>query len=91
MNVLLFGASGMARQGVLRECLLDTEVQLVQTVGRTATGVRNPKLAFVGRWLFPCGFGLFERIRDGTLWNGKHSLGCVTKTLKASGPSTISG
>jgi uncharacterized protein YbjT (DUF2867 family) len=44
MNVLLFGASGMVGQGVLRECLLDTEVQLVQTVGRTATGVRNPKL-----------------------------------------------
>jgi uncharacterized protein YbjT (DUF2867 family) len=44
MNVLLFGASGMVGQGVLRECLLDTEVQLVQTVGRTATGVQNPKL-----------------------------------------------
>jgi uncharacterized protein YbjT (DUF2867 family) len=44
MNVLLFGATGMVGQGVLRECLLDDEVRLVQTVGRTATGVRNPKL-----------------------------------------------
>jgi uncharacterized protein YbjT (DUF2867 family) len=44
MNVLLFGATGMVGQGVLRECLLDAEVRLVQTVGRTATGVQNPKL-----------------------------------------------
>ena len=34
----------MVGQGVLRECLLDSGVQLVKTVGRTATGVQNPKL-----------------------------------------------
>ena len=28
----------MVGQGVLRECLLDPEVQLVETVGRSATG-----------------------------------------------------
>ncbi len=44
MNVLLFGASGMVGQGVLRECLLDPEVQSVVTIGRTATGTRHPKL-----------------------------------------------
>jgi uncharacterized protein YbjT (DUF2867 family) len=44
MNVLLFGASGMVGQGVLRECLLDADVQLVQTVGRSASGARDPKL-----------------------------------------------
>jgi uncharacterized protein YbjT (DUF2867 family) len=44
MNVLIFGATGMVGQGVLRECLLDADVPLVQTVGRTATGVSNPKL-----------------------------------------------
>jgi uncharacterized protein YbjT (DUF2867 family) len=44
MNVLLFGATGMVGQGVLRECLLDPDVRLVQTVGRTATSVQNPKL-----------------------------------------------
>jgi uncharacterized protein YbjT (DUF2867 family) len=44
MNVLLFGATGMVGQGVLRECLLDPDVVLVKTVGRAATGVRNPKL-----------------------------------------------
>ena len=34
----------MVGQGVLRECLLDTEVTLVQTVGRTATRVQHQKL-----------------------------------------------
>jgi uncharacterized protein YbjT (DUF2867 family) len=44
MNVLIFGATGMVGQGVLRECLLDPEVQLVQTVGRSSTGRQDPKL-----------------------------------------------
>jgi uncharacterized protein YbjT (DUF2867 family) len=34
----------MVGQGVLRECLLDTGVRLVETVGRTATGVQHQKL-----------------------------------------------
>src|ERR1700727_354820 len=41
MKVLLFGATGMVGQGVLRECLLDPDVQLVQTVGRTPTEVTD--------------------------------------------------
>ena len=45
MNVLVFGATGMIGQGVLRECLLDPGVALVQTVGRTATGVTHPRLS----------------------------------------------
>jgi uncharacterized protein YbjT (DUF2867 family) len=44
MKVLLFGATGMVGQGVLRECLLDPDVELVQAVGRSATGVRDAKL-----------------------------------------------
>ena len=44
MNILLFGATGMVGQGALRECLLDPSVQLVGTIGRTATGQQNPKL-----------------------------------------------
>lgn len=44
MNVLLFGATGMVGQGVLRECLLADDVALVQTVGRSATGVQHRKL-----------------------------------------------
>jgi uncharacterized protein YbjT (DUF2867 family) len=44
MNVLIFGATGMIGQGVLRECLLDADVQRVQAVGRTGTGVQHAKL-----------------------------------------------
>ena len=44
MNVLIFGATGMVGQGVLRECLLDPNVQMVQAIGRPATGVQHPKL-----------------------------------------------
>ena len=44
MRVLIFGATGMVGQGVLRECLQDRDVELVVTVGRTATGSLSPKL-----------------------------------------------
>jgi uncharacterized protein YbjT (DUF2867 family) len=44
MNILLFGATGMVGQGVLRECLLDPNVHLVETIGRTAANVQHPKL-----------------------------------------------
>lgn len=49
MKVLLFGATGMVGQGVLRECLAAPDVTLVQTVGRSATGVQHPKLREVTR------------------------------------------
>lgn len=44
MNVVLFGATGMVGQGVLRECLLDDGVRSVLAVGRRATGEHHPKL-----------------------------------------------
>jgi uncharacterized protein YbjT (DUF2867 family) len=44
MDVLIFGATGMVGQGVLRECLLDPTVQAVQAIGRARTGVQHPKL-----------------------------------------------
>jgi uncharacterized protein YbjT (DUF2867 family) len=44
MNVLLFGATGMVGQGVLRECLLDPDVKRLQTIGRARTGAQHPKL-----------------------------------------------
>jgi uncharacterized protein YbjT (DUF2867 family) len=44
MNVILFGATGMVGQGVLRECLLRPEVETVLAVGRSATGKTHPKL-----------------------------------------------
>ncbi len=44
MKVILFGATGMVGQGVLRECLRDAEVESVLVVGRSPTGQRNAKL-----------------------------------------------
>lgn len=44
MNVILFGATGMVGQGVLRECLLDPDVQQVLSVVRTTSGQQHEKL-----------------------------------------------
>ncbi|WP_405020516.1 NAD(P)H-binding protein [Kitasatospora sp. NBC_00070] len=44
MNVLLFGATGMIGQGVLRECLLDDRVTQVTAVVRAPLAVDHPKL-----------------------------------------------
>jgi uncharacterized protein YbjT (DUF2867 family) len=44
MKVLLFGATGMVGQGVLRECLLDPEVDVVQTIGRSKSALQHQKL-----------------------------------------------
>jgi uncharacterized protein YbjT (DUF2867 family) len=44
VKVILFGATGMVGQGVLRECLLDDGVEGVLAVGRSPTGQTHPKL-----------------------------------------------
>ncbi|MFE2044696.1 epimerase [Streptomyces sp. NPDC059477] len=44
MKAIVFGATGMVGQGVLRECLRDDTVSEVLVIGRTATGVEHPKL-----------------------------------------------
>lgn len=44
MRVVLFGATGMVGQGVLRECLRAQDVESVQTVGRSPTGQLDPRL-----------------------------------------------
>jgi uncharacterized protein YbjT (DUF2867 family) len=44
MNVLLFGATGMVGQGVLREALIDPRVTRVLVVGRSSIGRQDPKL-----------------------------------------------
>ena len=44
MKAILFGATGMVGQGVLRECLLDAGVESVLVVGRSPTGQRHAKL-----------------------------------------------
>lgn len=44
MRVILFGATGMVGQGVLRECLADPGVEQVLAVSRSPTGQQHPKL-----------------------------------------------
>jgi uncharacterized protein YbjT (DUF2867 family) len=44
MKVIVFGATGMIGQGVLRECLVDPAIEAVVTVGRKATGKTDAKL-----------------------------------------------
>lgn len=44
VKVILFGATGMVGQGVLRECLLDSEVERVLSIGRRSSSARHPKL-----------------------------------------------
>lgn len=44
MKVIIFGATGMVGQGVLRECLADSSIESVLAVGRRRTGQSHPKL-----------------------------------------------
>ncbi len=44
MRVLLFGATGMVGQGVLRECLRDSGVEAVAAIGRSVSGLSDAKL-----------------------------------------------
>ena len=44
MNVILFGATGMVGQGVLRECLLDPDVHQILSIVRTPPGQEHAKL-----------------------------------------------
>jgi uncharacterized protein YbjT (DUF2867 family) len=56
MKVILFGATGMVGQGVLRECLRDNGVENVLAVGRSSTGLIHPKLReLILQDLFDCG------------------------------------
>jgi uncharacterized protein YbjT (DUF2867 family) len=47
VRVVIFGATGMVGQGVMRECLLDPRVSEVVAVGRSRTGQASPKLTEV--------------------------------------------
>ena len=60
MKVILFGATGMVGQGVLRECLLSSDVEVVESVGRSATGSEHPKI----REILRRDFSNFEPIAD---------------------------
>jgi len=45
MKVIIFGATGMVGQGVLRECLIEPEVEHVLVIGRSPTGQRSARLS----------------------------------------------
>ena len=49
MKVVLFGATGMVGQGVLRECLRDDAIAQVLSIGRSATGLQSSKLTEIVR------------------------------------------
>src|SRR5882672_1012146 len=44
MKVILFGATGMVGQGILRECQRDDGVETVLVIGRNSVGLTHPKL-----------------------------------------------
>ena len=57
MKVVLFGATGMVGQGVLRECLLDPDVESVLAVVRNSSLPQHDKLREIVHrddWC-PCG------------------------------------
>ncbi|MEN3951098.1 hypothetical protein WJU17_06090 [Iodidimonas sp. SYSU 1G8] len=45
MKILLFGATGMVGQGVLRECLRDPAIGEVVSIGRSPAPWRTPSSA----------------------------------------------
>src|SRR5215467_5421282 len=49
VKILLFGATGMVGQGVLRECLLDPAVDSVVAIGRSVAGQQHAKLREIVR------------------------------------------
>jgi uncharacterized protein YbjT (DUF2867 family) len=49
MRVILFGASGMVGQGVLRECLRDPDVETVLLIGRTPIAEQHAKIHQIAR------------------------------------------
>ena len=57
MKILIFGATGMVGQGVLRECLEANDVERVVAVGRTVTGITHERL---GELVAPDMFALSE-------------------------------
>src|SRR6202166_3006922 len=44
MKIMIFGATGMVGQGVVRECLLDPDIEAVLTIGRSSTEAHHAKL-----------------------------------------------
>jgi saccharopine dehydrogenase-like NADP-dependent oxidoreductase len=78
MNILLFGATGMVGQGVLHECLLDLDVNVVQGVGRTATGLQHAKLREIVQ----------KEVAD-LIYSRSNAITCSNSAPPASVPATV--
>jgi uncharacterized protein YbjT (DUF2867 family) len=75
MKVILFGATGMVGQGVLRECLLDPDVEGILAISRTPLSQSHEKL----RVLIHADFTDFTAI-ESELWGYDACLYCVGVT-----------
>jgi hypothetical protein len=62
VKVILFGATGMVGQGILREYLLDPELESVLAIGRNNTGQQHEKL----HEIVHKAFRIFPRPRAGS-------------------------
>ena len=60
MKVIITGASGMVGKGVLLECLDHKDVESVLSIGRSAVGIKNPKL----KELIHTDFSQFSSLKD---------------------------
>ena len=63
MKVIIFGATGMVGQGVLREALAAPDVERVVAVVRTPAGLQHPKLTELVHDDFTSFAGLDEQLR----------------------------
>jgi uncharacterized protein YbjT (DUF2867 family) len=68
VKIIIFGASGMVGQGVLRECLLDPGVTEVISVVRTASTKSDPKLREIVHADFTDFTGLDAGEPDACFW-----------------------
>ena len=60
MKVIITGASGMVGKGALLECLDDSRIEKVLSIGRSRCGVEHPKLDE----LIHANFSEFESVKD---------------------------
>jgi uncharacterized protein YbjT (DUF2867 family) len=64
MRVIVFGGTGMVGQGVLRECVLDPEVEAVVSVVRRATGPSMGRRSDKVREVVASNFFDYSKIED---------------------------
>ncbi|HEX2613547.1 MAG TPA: NAD-dependent epimerase/dehydratase family protein [Fibrobacteria bacterium] len=81
MKILIFGATGMVGRGTLRECLADSRVESVLSVGRSACGETHAKLREI---LLPDLFDLSSASQDLSGFDAcLYCLGASPATLSA--------